>query len=340
MFIPDRVLVERKALQYSEGNAMLKSLRQLGVTDIQISETGRFPGEKKGPDPAADYERAKKTLMLAVRKRLAFQTCKPSADYQLPLVTSCPGRCEYCYLQTTLGPRPRIKVYANLKDVLRSTAAYMEKRHPEKTVFEASAVGDPVAVEPYSGLLARSIEFFGGQVSGRLRIATKFDDIEGLLSLNHRGHTHFRFSVNARSVTQQFEQGAPNLERRIKAARLLAEKGYPVGFLVAPVMDFEGWQQEYEELARSLAREMAGIPNAPASLEFISHRFTARAKACILARNPHTRLPMDEEKRVLKMGQFGYTKYLYPKERLTEIKRYITDLFQRHLPQAAVEYFV
>ncbi|HHY32061.1 MAG TPA: spore photoproduct lyase, partial [Firmicutes bacterium] len=57
---------------------------------------------------------SKRTMVVLVWKRRDFQTCRPSAHYQLPLVSGCPGLCEYCYLNTNLGRTPYVKVYVNV----------------------------------------------------------------------------------------------------------------------------------------------------------------------------------------------------------------------------------
>lgn len=339
MFIPDRVFFQKEALGHELGKRLFHRFREQGAA-VHVLDGSRPRSSGAQPGPRQQYLFAKRTLVVGVRKALSFQACKPSAHYQLPLVTSCPGLCEYCYLQTTLGPRPYVTVYVNVEEILSRARHYVEQRLPDLTLFEAGAAGDPLPVEPYTGALSRAITFFAGQQTGRLRVATKFDDVEPFLPLDHRGHTHFRFSVNATTIVDKFERGTPSLERRIQAARRLADRGYPVGFIVAPLFVFPGWEAEYEELARLIESRMYPLPHHRLTLELISHRFTARAKNTILARNPVSELPMSEQDRVIRRGQFGYLKYVYPPRVLAELKEEVTSVFRRHLPTATIEYFV
>lgn len=339
MFVPERVFFEREALDHDLGRRLMGVFRDHS-TEILVIEGRTPPSIPIEPGARSEYSFAKRSLVVAVRRSLRFQTCKPSAHYQLPLVTGCPGMCEYCYLQTTLGPRPFVTVYVNVPEILSRAREHVRERAPAVTTFEAGAVGDPVPVEPYTGALAETIGFFAGEEHGQLRVATKFDDVDTLLELDHGNRAHFRFSVNAPTIVAEFERGAPALSRRLSAARRMAEKGYPVGFIVAPVFSFPGWIEEYGELARLIRREMEGVPGVRPTLEFISHRFTARAKACILARNARSRLPLDERERVLKRGQFGYFKYVYPSGTLREMKDKLVSAFAEQLPGAKIEYFV
>ena len=119
------------------------------------------------------YREAKRTLVVGVRKKVNFASCKPSAHYQLPLNTSCPGMCEYCYLATTLGKRPYLRVYVNIEEILAKAGDYMTQRAPEITVFEGAATSDPIPTEYLTGLLYKTIEFFWRPTAGPLSFRDK-----------------------------------------------------------------------------------------------------------------------------------------------------------------------
>jgi spore photoproduct lyase len=73
--------------------------------------------------------------------------------------------------------------------------------------------------------------------------------------------------------------------------------------MIAPVFCYNGWQKDYLLL-----------------LEQISKTF------------PNSNLDMDESKRQFKYGQFGYGKYIYNKDQMTEIEEFfkvnIRDIFE------------
>jgi len=70
----------------------------------------------------------------SVKKSLAFEPSLPSAEYALPLSTGCMGHCHYCYLQTTMGNRPYVRVYVNLDDIFHAAEKYINptlaRHHP------------------------------------------------------------------------------------------------------------------------------------------------------------------------------------------------------------------
>lgn len=302
MFQPKRVFFEQKALEYPLGQQLYDRFKEARIPVSMIGSHNRVTGIP-GKTPEEAYLEAKRTLVVGVRRTLEFSGCKPSAHYQLPLSTSCTGRCQYCYLQTTLGKKPYLRVYVNVDEILAQAEKYINRRAPEITYFEGAATSDPVPVEPYTGSLAKTIEFFGKQPLGRFRFVTKFTDVDTLLGINHQGHTHFRFSINSPKIIKAYEQGTPAAAARLQAARKVAGAGYPLGFLIAPIFYDENWQQDYSHLIRSLAAELGEAASTELTFELITHRFTASAKKRILEVFPNTTLPLNEENRVFKFGQ-------------------------------------
>lgn len=343
-FLPARVFYEPEAIEYPLGRALIKRFSSLGIPVNPTASHNRVTGIP-GKTPAAAYREAKQTLVIGLRRSETFQSCKPSAHYQLPLVTSCPGMCEYCYLATTLGKKPYVRVYVNIEEILSIAAKLIQKRLPEITSFEGAATSDPLPVECYTGALKQAIEFFGREVNGRFRFVTKYTEIESLLDARHEGHTRFRFSLNCTEVVEKYEHHTPSPEKRIIAAGKVLAAEYPLGFIFAPIFRFPGWQEEYRRLLERSAEELA--VRAPASwsseklsLEFISHRFTAKAKANILDVFPKTTLPMEEGERKYKYGQFGYGKYVYRPEELEELRVFFQEQVKCYFPLAHVEYFI
>lgn len=339
MFIPKRVYFEPEALEYPLGRKLYQDFHEQGIPIIKTGSHNRVTGIP-GKTPQEAYMEAKQTFVVGVRRTLKFETCKPSAHYQLPLCTSCMGKCEYCYLNTTLGKKPYLRVYVNIEEILQKAKEYIDTRKPEVTYFEGAATSDPLPYEPYTQALAKTIDFFGQEEYGRFRFVTKFTGVDSLLNIQHEGHTRFRFSINTQHVIGKYEHNTPSADERIKAASKAASANYPVGFLIAPVILYENWHNEYKEMLERLAQVLPPEAQKDLTFEIISHRYTARAKKNILEVFPQTDLPMDEEERQFKYGQFGYGKYVYPKDELKAYKDYFTELMAEIFPAAEVDYII
>lgn len=338
-FEPKRVMFEQDALSYPLGRKLFDEFKVRDVEIAMLKSHNKVTGIP-GKTPAQAFGEGKNTLVVGIRRTLKFESCKPSAHYQLPLVTGCSGMCTYCYLNTQLGKKPYIRVYVNVDEILEQCSKYIKEREPDITFFEGAATSDPIPVEPYTGSLRRTIEFFGQQPLGRFRFVTKFTDVDGLLDAEHNGHTTIRFSINADSVIQKYEHRTARLAERVAAAKKVMDSGYPIGFIIAPVMLFDNWKAEYEEALQELQRQLASHSSKEIHFEVISHRFTARAKQNINEVFPENDLPMNEEERKYKYGQFGYGKYVYHKEQLADMEEFFRKRLTEIFPNAVIDYVI
>lgn len=335
-----RFYFEEKALNYKLGDEIYQTIKNAGQEVNFLKTHNRVTGIPGKNDQEA-FIQGKNTLVVGVRKTLDFASCKPSAHFQLPLVTGCPGLCQYCYLNTNLGKKPYTRLYVNVDEILNQALHYIMNRRPEPTVFEASATADPVPVEGVSGSLTSAVEFFADQENGLLRLATKFPCPERLLNARHQGRTRIRYSLNTEQVISQYERRTPNLTERLDALQKVMDKGYPAGILLAPILLDIDWQKDYLELLEMLRSVLKLNAGSDLHFEVISHRFTLRARQLINQVFPHNALPMDEKTgRSFKFGQFGYGKYLYEPGLIEEMKEFFKNHLARLFPQARLEYII
>ncbi|WP_019227920.1 spore photoproduct lyase [Sedimentibacter sp. B4] len=339
MFKPKRIIFEKDSLDFEAARNIYEEFKDKDVEIINLT-SNKLKQHIPGVDLASQYGEGKRTLVVGTKKSLKFQTCKPSAHYQLPLVSGCMGQCEYCYLNTMLGDKPYVKVHVNVDDILNQAQKYIDERMPETTVFEGAATSDPVPVEPYTHALEKSIIFFGKSENAKFRFVTKYNDIDSLLNLEHKGHTEMRFSINTSSVIDKYEHITASRDKRIEAGIKASMAGYPVGFLIAPVFIYEGWKEEYHDLLLELRSRLPDGLKYPVTFEVISHRYTTTAKNRIAQIFPHNELPMNDEDRVFKYGQFGYGKYVYPKESLDEIKKFFAEEIESLFSNKEVKYII
>ncbi len=342
-WIPKRVLVTPSALAWPEGAAMVERAAALGSAIV------RLPADRLSGLPDA-YRDAKTTLAVvtASPSRRRLQPIPPSADWRFDLAEGCPAHCSYCYLAGSLAGPPIIRAYANLPEILAELPAAVgqgkvtsvsEARAAEGTTFECSCYTDPLSLEHLTGDLAACITHFGAwDAPVQLRFTTKFDAVEPLLGLAHNRKTRVRFSVNARAA-ERHEGGAPRVARRLAALRAMAAAGYPVGLTVAPILRVPGWADEYDRLFADVADALDGIADVDLTAELITHRFTPKSKDVLTGWYPGSKLEMDEAVRSRKMTKFGSTKWVFPKEHMTEMRASIEASLARRLPRARALYW-
>ena len=340
MFVPKRILFEKNTLDYEIGNNIYNFFKDYKNVEIVELKNGKIKENIPGENLYGFYREGKNTLVVGIKRGNKFQSCKPSAHYQLPLMSGCIGQCQYCYLNTNLGDKPYMRVNVNIDEILKNAQSYIDEKLPEQTIFEGSATSDPVPIEPYSNALKHTIEYFSKSNNGRFRFVTKYTDIDTLLNLDHNNHTDIRFTLNTNRVIQDFEGRTPALENRILASIKVMEAGYSTGFIIAPIFLYDNWKDDYRNLLLDLNGKLPKNITKPLTFEIISHRYTPRAKNIILQVFPDTVLDMKDEERTFKYGQFGYGKYVYNKEQISEIKEFFNMEIDSIFSNKIIKYII
>jgi spore photoproduct lyase len=332
---PKRVFFTADALEQPFGQQMLTRMCDLDLDVIALSGN-RLPS-LKGKDDRETYRLAKSTLAVvnAPPSILKLQPIPPSANWQFHLAKGCPAHCQYCYLAGSLSGPPVTRVYANLPEVLAALESY--EQPGRLTTFEVSCYTDPLALEHLTGSLSECVRYFGTRKNVQLRWVSKFAAIDPLLELKHNRNTRARVSVNAEEVSQRLEGGTASVEARLAGLRRLAEAGYPVGVVIAPIMKLEGWREQYGALMDVLGYTL-DIP-CDLTFELISHRFTPGSKEVLQGWYPNSSLEMDEDERAVKRNKFGGLKYVYPKDVMGDLKAFFETEIALRFPKARILYW-
>ena len=339
LWLPKRIFFTADALEQPFGQQILERVTALDLDVMKLSGN-RLPS-LKGKDDRETYRLAKSTLAVvnAPPSMLKLQPIPPSADWQFHLAKGCPAHCQYCYLAGSLSGPPITRVYANLPEVLGALAAY--EKPGQLTTFEASCYTDPLSLEHLTGSLSECVRYFGTRDNAQLRWVSKFSAVEPLLGLPHNGRTRARVSVNADPISKRLEGGTASVSARIDGLRKLAEDGYPIGVVIAPIMPLEGWQEHYTALLDELETSLSLRNNLTCDLTFelISHRFTPGSKEVLEGWYPNSGLEMNESERSVKRNKFGGLKYVYTKEVMSELRTFFETEIAVRFPKAQVLYW-
>ena len=346
---PKRVLITRSAREWPLAKQIAERASAMGADIVELA--GDQVRGLTGKTPAETYRLAKSTLAVvaASPSKMKPQPIPPSADWRFDIATGCPAHCQYCYLAGSLKGPPVTRVHANLPEILEGLNPYVGQgtitsksahRAHEGTTFEASCYTDPLGIEPVTGALSETVAWFGQwRDNVQLRFTTKYDGVEPLLGIEHRGRTRARFSVNAEPITRRFEGGTAKLEDRLNAMGRMAEAGYPVGLTIAPIMPIEDWRDHYADLLSRAARALSRTNRPDVTVELITHRFTPGSKEVLLGWYPATSLEMDENVRAQKRTKFGSVKYVYPKDLMNDMRMHLEGLANSTLPDARLLYW-
>jgi spore photoproduct lyase len=164
--------------------------------------------------------------------------------------------CLYCYLVCNYNKCAYLRLFVNreqmLDGLLKKAAAA-----PTPQTFEIGSNSDLVLENSVTDNLPYTIERFAKEGRGHITFPTKFNLVDPLLTLDHAGKTIFRMSVNPQEIISRVELGTSPLQARISALNSMAEAGYPVGMLIAPVILLPDWKRYYHGLIARLADELS-----------------------------------------------------------------------------------
>ncbi len=348
LWLPRRVLATRSALQWEHGRAIAERAAALGV------EVRELPNDRLALDLSTDerraYVEAKQTLAIVVAppSRRRLQPIAPSADWRVDLAEGCPAHCSYCYLAGSLKGPPITRVYANLPEILAELPGHLgngtvtsrsTSRAAEGTTFEASCYTDPLALDHLTGSLSALITHFGEwDVATQLRFTSKFDAVEPLLRLAHRGRTRMRASINPARFAR-FEGGTSSVASRLAALARMGETGYPIGLTIAPIIAAEGWEAAYAELIDAASAALKGVRDIDLTIELITHRFSPTSRVVLQRWYPGSDLEMGTEKRTEKRTKFGTVKQVYDTATMRSLRTFFEAEIAQQLPAARILYW-
>jgi spore photoproduct lyase len=271
----DAVYYEPDALTYELGQNMQKKYAHLPW--IQIQSHNRIPELCAAAN--RDFPKLKQHLIIGVRKTHRYVKNQKVSDWLVPYTSSgCRAMCLYCYLVCHYNKCSYLRLFVNREQMLEKLLGKAAEYSTPQT-FEIGSNSDIVLENTITQNLSWTIERFARAGRGRLTFPTKFEMVEPLLKLQHKGKTVFRMSVNPPDIIRRVELGTSDLDARIRALNSMCEAGYPVGVIIAPVILLPGWQALYEDFFKRLADGMSSKVKRSGFLEIIlmTHSYVQNA---------------------------------------------------------------
>lgn len=261
----DKVYYEPAVLSYELGQTLRNKYADLPW--VEIESHNRIPELSSSEN--RDFAKLKNHLIIGVRKTHKYVPNQKVSDWLVPFTSSgCRAMCLYCYLVCNYNKCAYLRLFVNreqMMDKLLKTDAAAER--PQ--TFEIGSNSDLILENIVTDNLPVVINRFAQEGRGKLTFPTKFNMVKPLLGLDHRGKVIFRMSVNPQDIISRIEFGTSPLRTRIQALKDVAEAGYPVGLLIAPVILLSNWKELYGELIEQLADELSEKVKNTAFIEII-----------------------------------------------------------------------
>lgn len=217
--------------------------------------------------------------------------------------SNCPMDCSYCYLQDYLAWNLALKVFSNTEDLIEETHGFLSCHRKSFFRVGTGELTDSLALDPYIGLSDQLVPFFAEQPNALLELKTKSDHIERLLPLDPRGRVVVSWSMNPQRVIDSEEHGTASLDDRLGAAYRCQEAGYKLGFHFDPIIEYPGWEQDYQELVERIFSVVDHRRTSWISMGVL--RYTPGLKRVMRQRFPRTQI-LSGEQVLCADGKFRY----------------------------------
>ena len=168
----------------------------------------------------------------------------------LDAVESCGYDCSYCSIQSFYNQN-KIGFDVNLAEKL-------EKLELDPNVTYHIGTGqssDSLMWGNRAGILDALFDFARQNPNVILEFKSKSDNISYLLENDVPSNILCTFSLNTKTIVENEEHLSAPLDKRINAARRLADKGVKVGFHFHPIVEYENYLQEYGEVYAQLVEQ-------------------------------------------------------------------------------------
>jgi spore photoproduct lyase len=301
----DKVYLDEKSEKDSISKAVLEALPNIPVERVQ-DKKAFIKAFFSMPDP---FGIGKKHLFITHFYGRRLKPCPGTSNhiccgyFVINAITNCPMDCSYCVLQGYLN-NPFLTLYTNWDDLLHEIDAFLSNDRHSLYRLGTGELSDSLALESLFPVSQFLIPFFSERDNGILELKTKSANVNPLLHSNHRGKTVVSWSLNPPKLIEEEEMRTASLEERVESARRCQEKGYPLGFHFDPMIYYEGWEKEYQEIILQLFKR-----NDPKGIIWISlggFRYPPQLKAIAKERFPDTKIFLGE----LFPGRDGKFRYL------------------------------
>lgn len=253
MFKPKAIYYEEGIENYQLGRELMEKYKD--VPKVLIDNHNNIEDMRKKENK--EFLNMKQNLIIGTRKTHKYQPNHKVSDYLVPYTSSgCIAACMYCYLVCNYNKCAYLRLFVNREQMLDKIIKTAEKSENDLT-FEIGSNSDLILENTITGNLPWTIENFKNSKRGYLTFPTKFEMVDDILNIDHKGKVIVRVSVNPEEIINNIEIGTSRLAGRINAINKLKDADYKVGILIAPVVMVDDWKNKYSELIKRLSETLS-----------------------------------------------------------------------------------
>jgi spore photoproduct lyase len=165
----------------------------------------------------------------------------------LDAVDNCGYGCSYCSIQSFFDGK-QISFDRGFAEKLKNL-----RLDPDKTYHIGTGQSsDSLMWGNSHGVLDAVIEFAAEHPNVILELKTKSANVSHLLKAKPSRNILCTWSLNTPIIIEHEEHGTASLDKRLQAARKMADAGYIVGFHFHPMVHYQSWAEDYQAVVETL----------------------------------------------------------------------------------------
>lgn len=224
MFKPKAIYYEEGIKDYVLGRELLEKYKDIPKVEIENHNSIKEMQSKDNKE----FIEMKRNLIIGTRKTHKFVENHKISDFLVPYTSSgCTASCMYCYLVCNYNKCSYLRLFVNREKMLDKIIKTAEKAD-ENLTFEIGSNSDLILENTITNNLVWTIENFKNTKKGKLTFPTKFDMVDSILNLDHKGKIIVRMSVNPEEIINNVEFGTSRLRARIDAINKLKQAQYKI----------------------------------------------------------------------------------------------------------------
>ncbi|MBQ8043530.1 MAG: spore photoproduct lyase [Clostridia bacterium] len=326
----DAVYYEENILNYPLGIELMEKFKDLPKYKIENHNNIEEMRKKENKE----FPRMKRNLIIGVRRTQKFVPNYKVSNYLVTYTSSgCTAMCMYCYLVCHFNKCAYLRLFVNREEMLNKIIKTAEKAD-EDLVFEIGSNSDLILENTITGNLKWTIENFANSKKGYLTFPTKFHMVEDILDVNGKDRIIVRMSLNPTYIISRVELGTSNLKQRLEAIIKLAQAGYKVGILIAPIILLDNYKELYEELFITIKQTIPEKLLKDIFFELIFMTYSFVHNAINTDAFPNAIKIYDKAK----FTSRGMGKYSYKKDIRDEATVFFKELLNKYFPDNKLWY--
>ena len=285
-----KLFIDENAIDFPAAKSMLQQYKMPYKIAGSQDEVYEFISDSEYP-----IKQAKETLYITKNRGSFIKECPGTSYYTccgyriLHIGTFCSMDCSYCILQSYFHP-PVLQFFVNHEDLIKEIDMLFKKEAVSRV--GTGEFTDSMIWERWTDLSTILVPEFSEQSRAVLELKTKTTDIDLLKGLRHNRKTIVSWSLNTERIIKEQERRTSSLNARLKAAAVCESWGYPVSFHFDPVILYDGCEEEYKKVIRSIFSYVS--PDNIVWISIGTFRFMPALKSIIRKRFPDSKIPYGE----------------------------------------------